>query len=91
MLRLPGVLGGRSAAEAATQEVEQSRQAEAAASQLRYLELINNLFLEVNPIPVKTALGLMNKCGDNLRMPLYNMSYGAKDALSATMRKAGLI
>lgn len=65
--------------------------AEAAASQLRYLELINNLFLEVNPIPVKSALGLMNKCGDNLRMPLYNMSYGAKDALSATMRKAGLI
>ena len=41
--------------------------------QLKYLDLINKLFIETNPIPVKTALNLMNfKCGD-LRLPLCEM------------------
>ena len=41
--------------------------------QFKYLELINALFCEVNPIPVKTALGYLGVCSDYMRMPLVEM------------------
>ena len=41
--------------------------------QLKYLDLINALFIETNPIPVKTSLNLMNKNVGNLRLPLTDM------------------
>ena len=41
--------------------------------QFKYLELINALFCEVNPIPVKTALGYLGVCSDRMRMPLVEM------------------
>lgn len=63
----------------------------ASRMQLEYLELINSLFAEVNPIPVKTALGLMGRCSGQMRMPLYPMSAGARDSLAGAMRKAGLL
>jgi len=37
-------------------------------------DLIKALFIETNPIPVKTALGLMGFIEPNLRLPLYKMS-----------------
>lgn len=64
---------------------------DAVQAQLNYLELINNLFLEVNPIPVKAALAMMNRCGGRLRLPLYEMSEEAKARLAASMRRAGLL
>ncbi len=63
----------------------------ASKTQLRLLRLINNLFTEVNPIPVKTALGLMGRCNDTMRLPLYQMSKPAKDDLEAAMKEVGLI
>lgn len=59
--------------------------------QLKYLELINNLFIEVNPIPVKTACGLMGLCSDLMRLPLCEMDDANKTKLAASMAKAGLI
>lgn len=41
--------------------------------QTKYLDLINTLFIEVNPIPVKTALGIMGYNVGPLRMPLFPM------------------
>ena len=41
--------------------------------QLQLLEIMEALFWDVNPIPVKTALGLMGVCGDDLRLPLTPM------------------
>lgn len=41
--------------------------------QLETLELINNLFIETNPIPVKTALNLMGFEVGGFRLPLYEM------------------
>ena len=41
--------------------------------QMKYLSLINALFIEVNPIPVKTALRLMGFNAGPLRMPLFDM------------------
>lgn len=65
--------------------------ATATKMQLEYLELINNLFIEVNPIPVKTALNLMGKKVGNLRLPLTPMDEGNLEKLKASMHKAGLI
>ncbi len=65
--------------------------ATATKMQLEYLELINNLFIEVNPIPVKTALNLMGKKAGNLRLPLTPMDEGNLEKLKASMHKEGLI
>jgi len=59
--------------------------------QLDMLGLINDLFIEVNPIPVKTALRLMGKNVGNLRLPLCDMEEGNLEKLKASMQKHGLI
>ncbi|WP_294852720.1 4-hydroxy-tetrahydrodipicolinate synthase [uncultured Oscillibacter sp.] len=63
----------------------------ALAQHLRYLQVMNDLFLEVNPIPVKTAMNLMGLNVGPMRLPLYEMSGDAKRKLEATMREAGLL
>ena len=59
--------------------------------QLQYKPLIDALFVEVNPIPVKAALYMMGKCGYNYRMPLCRMADDNYKILEAKMRKIGLI
>ena len=66
-------------------EVEKSRDL-----QLRLLELINNLFIEVNPVPVKTALNLMGFNAGNLRMPLVPMAEANLEKLKKSMTDAGI-
>ena len=65
--------------------------AKATKMQLEYLELVNNLFIEVNPIPVKTALNLMGKNVGDLRLPLIEMSEDNLAKLKASMQKHNLI
>ena len=67
-------------------KVEESRNL-----QLKMLELINNLFIEVNPIPVKTAVRLMGFNAGNLRLPLCEMEEGNLEKLKASMKKLNLI
>lgn len=62
----------------------------AAKMQLEYLPLINALFSEVNPIPVKAAMAAMGWCEDYLRLPLTPMEPAHREALVAEMRKAGI-
>jgi 4-hydroxy-tetrahydrodipicolinate synthase len=59
--------------------------------QLQLIPLIRALFIETNPIPVKTALSLMGKCGGDLRLPLTPMAEGNLKKLSQAMRDCGLI
>ncbi|MBR5271403.1 MAG: 4-hydroxy-tetrahydrodipicolinate synthase [Clostridia bacterium] len=59
--------------------------------QLELLDLVDNLFIEVNPIPVKTALNLMGKNVGNLRLPLCEMEDKNLASLKACMQKHGLI
>ena len=58
--------------------------------QLKYLELVNCLFIEVNPIPVKTALNLMGMNVGNLRMPLCEMEEANLEKLKQAMIRAGI-
>ncbi len=62
----------------------------AAQLQLQYLPLINALFSEVNPIPVKAAMAAMGFCEDFLRLPLTPMEPAHREVLFAEMRKAGV-
>lgn len=62
----------------------------AAAMQLKYLPLINALFSEVNPIPVKAAMARMGYCEDYLRPPLTPMEDSTRQVLYNEMERLGL-
>ncbi|WP_294405730.1 4-hydroxy-tetrahydrodipicolinate synthase [uncultured Clostridium sp.] len=64
---------------------------ESAKLQLEYLKLINALFIEVNPIPVKTALGLMGYNVGPLRMPLFPMEECNLEVLKNELKAKNLI
>ncbi len=49
------------------------------------------MFIETNPIPVKTALALMGKIGEEFRLPLCPMADANKDKLKKAMKDYGLI
>lgn len=59
-------------------------------AQLKYLDLIHALFLEVNPIPVKEALNMMGKYVGGYRLPLYEMNDAHKVTLKKCLQEAGL-
>lgn len=64
---------------------------EARALHLKYYRLFTDLFLDTNPIPVKTALALMGKIEEAFRLPMCEMSEPLKKKLEATLRDVQLI
>lgn len=64
---------------------------QAAALNLQALPLINALFSEVNPIPVKAAAALLGLCENQVRLPLVPLSEEHEQTLKKEMQKAGLI
>ena len=62
----------------------------AAEIQLKAIPLINALFSEVNPIPVKAALNLMGMNAGPLRMPLTEMEEENKEKLKKAMQDFGI-
>ena len=67
-------------------DVEPSRQ-----MQLEALPLINALFCEVSPIPVKAALNLMGKEVGPMRLPLTTMEEQNQERLAKAMREYGIL
>ena len=59
--------------------------------QIETLELANSLFLETNPIPVKTALNLMGLEVGPLRLPLYEMDKKLESIMKKELEKHNLI
>jgi 4-hydroxy-tetrahydrodipicolinate synthase len=57
----------------------------------RMFGLFHALFLETNPIPVKTALSLMGRCSGELRLPLCPLSSENLERLKQAMKEYGLI
>ena len=53
--------------------------------------LIKALFVETNPIPVKTAMGLLGMCEADLRLPLVPMSADNLEKLKKALRDYGLL
>lgn len=62
----------------------------AAALQCQYLNLINLLFCEVNPIPAKAAVSAMGYGKEFIRLPLTPMEEANRAKLLAEMRKQGV-
>ncbi|MBP3692376.1 MAG: 4-hydroxy-tetrahydrodipicolinate synthase, partial [Clostridia bacterium] len=63
----------------------------AAADQIKYTKLINALFSDVNPIPVKEAMNIMGLNVGPLRLPLSPMSDAARTKLTEILKEYGCI
>ncbi|MBQ2686562.1 MAG: 4-hydroxy-tetrahydrodipicolinate synthase [Clostridia bacterium] len=59
--------------------------------QLKYLSLVDALFCEVNPIPVKAAMAAMGYCENYLRLPLTPMEAKNEEKLLSIMKQHGII
>ncbi len=63
---------------------------EAACLHYEYLELMEALFMDVNPIPVKAAMAAAGLCPGELRLPLTEMSGEKQARLLSVLRRYGL-
>ncbi|MCL2740173.1 MAG: dihydrodipicolinate synthase family protein, partial [Oscillospiraceae bacterium] len=59
--------------------------------QLKIMDIVDAMFCEVNPIPVKTALNLMGKNVGPLRLPLVPPSPENLDKIKTELQKWNLI
>jgi len=57
----------------------------------RLLPLIKAVFIETNPIPVKTAMGLMGLCEPDLRLPMCSMLPENLEKLKTALKEYGLL
>ena len=59
--------------------------------QLEYIDLCHDLFIDVNPIPVKEAMNMMGMDVGDCRLPLYSMTDAARETLRNTLARHGLV
>jgi len=71
-------------------QIRDNQLAEGRATFFRLLALINSLFLEPNPAPVKTALALQGLIGDELRAPMQRSSESMTEHLKDVLRALDL-
>ena len=55
------------------------------------IELIDALFCEINPIPVKTAMEMLGLCSSEMRLPLCEMDEENKSVLIKALKNYGLL
>lgn len=67
------------------------RSADALKVHLRYFQLFKDLFIESNPIPVKTALYLMGMIENEFRLPMCEIAKGNQSKLHETMAALKLV
>ena len=65
----------------------EGKREESRKMQLYLLDIMEALFWDVNPIPVKAALSIMGMCMDSCRLPLTPMKAGEKAKLEAVMKR----
>ncbi len=63
----------------------------AQSSHYKMLGLIKAMFIETNPIPVKTAMGILKMCDPEMRLPLCEMLPENREKLVEAMKEYGLI
>ncbi|TGG87306.1 4-hydroxy-tetrahydrodipicolinate synthase [Geotoga petraea] len=57
----------------------------------KYLNLMNLMFIDVNPIPIKFAMSKIGLSNNNLRKPLFKLSKEKEELILQEMRKLGMI
>lgn len=63
----------------------------ALAAHRKYYPLFRNLFIESNPIPVKTAMGMTGDITTEYRLPLCEMSAAHAEVLKKTLQECGIL
>ncbi len=71
--------------------IQQGHWDDARKMHLNMLEIHNAMFIESNPVPVKTAASLMGKCAADVRLPLVSMQQTTLAKLKSVMQGYGLI
>jgi len=69
----------------------EGRAAEAREVHTRFYPLFRDLFIETNPIPIKTALGMAGRISGEFRLPLCEMAPANAAKLLATLRNLNLV
>jgi len=64
---------------------------EAKRLHLYLLKISNAMFIETNPVPVKTGVALLGRCRDEVRLPLAPLAEANRAKLTAIMKEYGLI
>ncbi len=72
-------------------EFEKGNLGKARELHYRLLPLIKAMFLETNPIPLKTAMGLLKLCEPDLRLPMCAMSEDNLEKLKKALKEYGLL
>ena len=72
-------------------EFENGNIQNARALHYKLLPLIKAMFVETNPIPVKTAMGLLDMCGSDLRLPMCPISEENLEKLRKALKEYGLL
>jgi len=71
--------------------INEGRWEDAQAMHLKMLDIHNAMFIESNPVPVKTALSVMGRCSETIRQPLVDLQPASLEKLKAVMATYGLI
>lgn len=64
---------------------------EALSLHRKYYNLFKNLFVETNPVPIKEALAMVNKCTAEVRLPLVNLSEKSRQIVADTLKEVGIL
>lgn len=65
--------------------------AEAGKLQIKYLDLIDNLFCDVNPIPAKEAMNMLGMNAGAMRLPLVETTDANKNKIRNSLKNLGLL
>lgn len=65
--------------------------AKALDMQMKYQPFFDAMFLEVNPIPVKTACALLDMCKPYMRLPLTTLTDGNREKLEKIMKDLAIL
>lgn len=57
----------------------------------KYYCLFRDLFVETNPIPVKTAMAMKGMIAEEFRLPLCEISAGGREKLAAALKRCGIL
>jgi 4-hydroxy-tetrahydrodipicolinate synthase len=71
--------------------IQQGRWDDARRLHLQLLDAHQAMFIESNPVPVKTAAALLGKCRADVRLPLVAMQTASLEKLKSVLQKHGLI
>jgi len=72
-------------------DFQQKQTEKAQEMHYKLLPLVKAMFIETNPIPVKTAMGILGMCEPDLRLPMCPLSSDNLEKLKKALKDYGLL